>query len=230
MGRLQERIRQAEQRREAAAEGSDDRRAVDAEIAALRALDSEGFGLTEAEMNETVRTRVNESRTTGETEARRAQARRLGVAVEGLDDELDRLAEVRRNAQSETDREREAREAAETERDAARQEGQQATTALERYRTDEAITQALDGKNLRPGKRGMALRAIDRSGISRGDDGNLSGVTEAVDALVEEESGWFTEAPPDNPPETPQGRERTTTTGESQARKWAKNALAKTKR
>lgn len=147
-----------------------------------------------------------EGRGSGTTEARRAQAEKLGVPVDQLDDELDRLANIRRQQQSEADREREARETAETERDTAAQERDDAYSHLARITQENALRDALSEAGAQPKRLRAALRVADADLLDVDGEGNVSGLEEAVAAVKEQVPEWFGEPAPDNPPPTPDGK------------------------
>ena len=216
MTTINELLAQARQRLQNATT-DEQREAAQAEIDRLEWARQQGFS-TGQQMG----TERDSGRSAGEESARRAQAERLGVSLDELDAELDRLAEIRREQQSEADRLREQNTTLENERESERTERERAQAELERFRIDEAITRALDGRasredveggNLRPGKRALALRSIDRSAIRRDDQGALTGVAEAVETLFAEEPSWFGEAAPENPRPAPEPRDRTSSGG-----------------
>ena len=167
-----------------------------------------------------------EGRGSGTTEARRAQAEKLGVSVEQLDEELDRLADIRRQQQSETDREREARETAEAERNTAAEERDEAYARLARITQENALRDALSEAEVQPKRLRAALRVADTDLLDIDDEGNVSGLEEAVAAVKEQVPEWFAEPSPDNPPQTPQGS-KGKAGSKSYARQWADSTLAK---
>lgn len=218
---INERLNQARTRLQQAQEGDDDaaKQAAQSEVDRLEWAKQQG--LLTGDQAGSFR---EEGRGSGTTEARRAQAEKLGVPIDGLDDELDRLAEIRRNQQSEADREREARETAENERSTAARERDEAYAQIAQLTQEKVMRDALSEANLQPNRLKAALRIADTDLLDVDDDGNVSGIEEVVSAVKEQVPEWFSEPAPDNPPETPQSQQ-TTTKGKSYARQWAEEAF-----
>lgn len=162
----------------------------------------------EDEINDAVRNRLPDAEKNAKESERKTVAAALGIPVEQLTDEkLSEVKQAYQGQQTEADRykqelatEREAREKAEKNRD-------ENEKAIRANRLRDAISDALDTRELRPNKKKLALRSIDTSGINMDEQGNITGVDEAADALKTEEASWFEAAPPEDPSPTPPGKQ-----------------------
>ncbi len=106
---------------------------VAAAQAKLSALQSAKDAAQE-DINGAVRTRIPDAENSAKEAERKALAQSLGVAVDKLDEELERLRKLRADQQSEVDRERQAREAAETRVSTLETESQRAQRIAETSR------------------------------------------------------------------------------------------------
>lgn len=208
MRSLQERIRNAEARRDAAEEGSEERRIAEAELGALRALEPE----VQQEINSITTNRAGEGRQAGERQAREALAQSMGVSVEELDATAQAYAEQRRNEQSEAERARADAQAREQERDQANQRAEQAERRWRDSIRREAVRDALISGGLRPDRATVALRVADLDSVDVSDEGQVGDASAVVAAVREAEPAWFNAPPPErqvpDPPATQRRRER----------------------
>lgn len=168
-----------------------------------------------------------EGRDSGIQKEREKQAKALGVSVENLDTELERIAEDKRKQQSEAERLQAEMDSHKQTADSEKQAREKAEARLRERDIQDSIANALDEAGYK-GKRAHALGAIDRSKV---EEKEQNGVTTfdakpAVEALKKDEFPGFSAEPPQDPPTPPAGGVGTGTSGdESPARQWAKRQM-----
>ena len=106
MGKLAEKISAAKTKLTQAQTSGDATKvaAAQAEVNALEALDNEGFGFTQDDVNSAVTGRLPDAEASAKNAERKVLADRLGVSVEKLDDELKAIEEQRKSQQTEAQR------------------------------------------------------------------------------------------------------------------------------
>lgn len=133
-----------------------------------------------------------DGRTAGEKAAEKKWLDSLGVkSLEEAQQKFTAWKELEDDEKSELDKASECIDTITGERDTFKQRAETAEEELKSVRVTEALSEALAEQNLRPDRRKIALRSLDRSGVIFDDNGNLTGTKEAAEALAEEEPSWF---------------------------------------
>lgn len=220
-----------------------------AKVAGLKSAESAGYTFTQGDVDSAVTTRLPDAQGTGRTEERKALAQKLGVKLEDLDAEVNRLAGEKRSGESQADQERRAKEAAERERDTAGTErdswkgiAEQARDQLAEERRRTAVEAELRNlgviitkdHNYLPGAYNLADKSsvqanveIDPGTKTLVVKGAVTGAKEAAEKVKQHYPAMFGEPPPDNPRQGPerqqQGGSGTGEGSRSYAQQWGSN-------
>lgn len=199
---LQDMIAAAEKRANES-EGEDKTKA-EAELSALKSVESAGYTKTQEEINALAGTARSEGKESGKKEAHSELLKSIGVSDEDDEEEVVKaIKEWRDGQKTEADRLKGERDSFEQSASSEKERADKAEAELKRMRVDQAIANALDEAGFK-GKRSLALRAIDRSKVEIKDDGTVE-AKPAAEALREDEPSWFGSEAPKDPSDPPRG-------------------------
>lgn len=143
-----------------------------------------------------------EGRDSGIQKEREKQAKALGVEVDQLDAELERIAEERKSSQSEAQRLQAERDSYKESANSEKQGREAAEEREKGLRIQQALSEEFTKQGVMPDRRGGAFAQVSTSGLEVQQDGSVKGVEDAVKKLSEDSPYLFQE---DKEPQKPTG-------------------------